>query len=380
MDKTKSVQPSDVQILNKTLSHPPRQKFKSVIIIIALLILVVSIFLYAKALKNRKSWPDLIQDAKKAVVVIKTPNFKGSGFLISPDGLIITNSHVIQNNSNVEVIFNSGESKKASIIKIGIDPLDIAILKVAGDNFVFLTLADSNSCKAGEEVVAIGAPLSLRETVTKGIISNCNRQLKAKLSDIKYIQTDTAVNSGNSGGPLINSKGEVLGILTWKIAEEGVEGLNFAIAINVVKDFKDGKLLKLEEVVRQMEEERLQKEQQKKQIIPLKPEKDIVKAVRNIVESKGHKLISIIVSIGGDPRINIELVTGEMMAPRFFFPPPSLEFEQDIVKAVRKIVESKGHKLVSIVVSIRGDPVLNFDLITGMMMAPSDEQLEQMNR
>jgi S1-C subfamily serine protease len=231
------------------------------------LIVVGSIFFYANLQKNKKTWPDIIQETKKAVVVIKTPNSIGSGFLVSSDGLIITNSHVIQNNSDVEVIFNSKESKKASIIKNGIIPLDIAILKVAGENYDFLTLADSNNCKEGEDVVAIGAPLALSETVTKGIISNCNRQIKAELSDIKYIQTDVPVNPGNSGGPLINSKGEVLGILTWKIAEKDSEGLNFAIAINVAKDFMNGKLVKLEETVRQMEEERLQREQQEKQII-----------------------------------------------------------------------------------------------------------------
>jgi len=264
---SKSFQTLDVQSPNQTLSYSPKQKFKSIITIIGLLIVVGSIFLYANLQKNKKTWPDIIQETKKAVVIIKTPNSIGSGFLVSPDGLIITNSHVIQNNSDVEVIFNSKESKKASIIKNGIVPLDIAILKVAGENYDFLTLADSNNCKEGEEVVAIGAPLALSETVTKGIISNCNRQLKAELSDIKYIQTDVPVNPGNSGGPLINSKGEVLGILTWKIAEKNSEGLNFAIAINVAKDFMNGKLVKLEETVRQMEEERLQREQQEKQII-----------------------------------------------------------------------------------------------------------------
>jgi S1-C subfamily serine protease len=221
----------------------------------------------AVALIKTKSWPDLVQESKKAVVVIKTPNATGSGFIISSDGLIITNSHVIQDNTDIEVIFNSKESKKASIIKNGIDPIDIAILKVDGDNFDFLTLADSNNCTVGEEVLAIGAPLALSETVTKGIVSNCNRQLKAELSDIKYIQTDSAVNPGNSGGPLINNRGEVLGILTWKIAEKGIEGLNFAIAINVAKEFRDGKLINLEETVRQMAEERRRKEQDRKQII-----------------------------------------------------------------------------------------------------------------
>ena len=203
-----------------------------------------------------KSWADIIQQAKKSVVFIKTPNSMGSGFVISPDGIIVTNSHVIQDLTEVEVIFNSNASKKASIVKRGTIPLDIAILKVAGDNFEYLTLADSNYCKEGEEVMAIGAPYSLSGTVTKGIISNCNRRLKDEFQDIAYIQTDTPISPGNSGGPLINKNGEVIGMLTWKIVKKGVEGLNFAITSNVINRFKDGHLDKVEESAKKVYEEK----------------------------------------------------------------------------------------------------------------------------
>ena len=172
-----------------------------------------------------KSWADIIQQAKKSVVFIKTPNSMGSGFVISPDGIIVTNSHVIRDITEVEIIFNSNASKKASIVKRGTIPLDIAILKVAGDNFEYLTLADSNYCKEGEEVMAIGAPYSLSGTVTKGIISNCNRRLKDEFQDIAYIQTDTPISPGNSGGPLINKNGEVIGMLTWKIVKRALKAL-----------------------------------------------------------------------------------------------------------------------------------------------------------
>ena len=204
---------------------------------------------------SSKSWPDIIQQSRASVVVVKTPASSGSGFIISPEGIIITNSHVIQDCAEVEVIFNSNESKKASVIKSGTIPLDIAILKVAGNNLKYLPLADSNDCKEGEEVVAIGAPLSLSETITKGIISNCNRQLKDELQDIKYIQTDAAISPGNSGGPLINKKGEVIGMLTWKIVRKGFDGLNFAITSNVINNFKNGRLEKVEESAKKVNEE-----------------------------------------------------------------------------------------------------------------------------
>ena len=205
---------------------------------------------------NSKSWPDIMQQAKRSVVVIKTSNSIGSGFVISPDGIIVTNSHVIRDFTEVEVIFNSNASKKASIIKRGTIPVDIAILKVAGDNFEYLTLADSNYCKEGEEVVAIGAPHSLSGTITKGIVSYCNRRLKDEFQDIVYIQTDTPISPGNSGGPLINKKGEVIGMLTWKIVRSGFEGLNFAITSNVINSFRDGRLDKIEESAKKVYEEK----------------------------------------------------------------------------------------------------------------------------
>ncbi|KAF0145376.1 MAG: serine protease [Nitrospirae bacterium] len=208
-----------------------------------------------KSLAAPKSWPDIIQQSRASVVVVKTQASSGSGFIISPEGIIITNRHVIQDSAEVEVIFNSNESKKASVIKSGTIPLDIAILKVAGNNLKYLPLADSNDCSEGEEVVAIGAPLFLSETITKGIISNCNRQLKDELQDIKYIQTDAAISPGNSGGPLINKKGEVMGMLTWKIVRKGFDGLNFAITSNVINNFKNGRLDKVEESAKKISEE-----------------------------------------------------------------------------------------------------------------------------
>lgn len=285
----KSEQQSEIKPIDNTLSNASRKNINNkiaLIILLATLGLVISFLAVPKNYEsgsniitqkeasvqnttaqnsnrndtatspaNSKSWPDIIQQSRASVVVVKTPASSGSGFIISPEGIIITNSHVIQDCAEVEVIFNSNESKKASVIKSGTIPLDIAILKVAGNNLKYLPLADSNDCKEGEEVVAIGAPLSLSETITKGIISNCNRQLKDELQDIKYIQTDAAISPGNSGGPLINKKGEVIGMLTWKIVRKGFDGLNFAITSNVINNFKNGRLDKVEESAKKINEE-----------------------------------------------------------------------------------------------------------------------------
>jgi hypothetical protein len=186
----------------------------------------------------------VIQKAKKSVVTIKTSTGFGSGVIISPDGLIVTNNHVVGNDETVEVHFQDGKTTIASPIKKGLSVLDVAYLKVDGSNFDYLPMSDQ--CSTGDEVYAIGAPLGLSESVSKGIISNCDRTIKG----VKFIQTDAAINAGNSGGPLINKKGEVLGLLTFKIVAAGVEGLNFAISQTVVRDYYENKLTNLAETLK----------------------------------------------------------------------------------------------------------------------------------
>ncbi len=186
----------------------------------------------------------IIEKAKKSVVTIKTPSGSGSGFIASPDGLIVTNNHVVGNNETVEIHFPDGRTTVASPIKKGLSVLDVAYLKVDGSKFDYLPM--NANCNTGDEVYAIGAPLGLSESVSKGIISNCDRMIKG----VKFIQTDAAVNAGNSGGPLINKKGEVVGLLTFKISAEGVEGLNFALSPVVVWDYYENKLTNLEEALK----------------------------------------------------------------------------------------------------------------------------------
>lgn len=169
----------------------------------------------------------------------------GSGFIISSDGLIITNKHVVSDtNATYKALTN--DKKTFNVVKIYRDPLnDLAILKINANRLKPLKLGNSSSLKLGQMAIAIGTPLGeFTNTVTIGIISGLGRGITAgspfegyveKLDNV--IQTDAAINPGNSGGPLLNSKGEVVGINT-AIAQEG-QNLGFAIPVNIVKDLID---------------------------------------------------------------------------------------------------------------------------------------------
>lgn len=175
---------------------------------------------------------------------------QGTGLILSTDGLIVTNTHVVKQKESVTgdvfVIFNDGFVARAELVSW--DYLsDVAVLKVDRQGLQAATLGNSRQLLVGQEVVAIGNPLSLglRNTVTAGVISGLNR---ADQSAYPLIQTDAAINSGNSGGPLVNYKGEVIGVTSSKIAAFGVEGLGFAIPIHVVQNiisrFVDGGVIR----------------------------------------------------------------------------------------------------------------------------------------
>jgi serine protease Do len=161
----------------------------------------------------------------------------GSGIIISEEGYVLTNYHVIEGAQEVKVILSDGKEAAAKVMNSD-SKLDIAVVKITDNTKVpaVAELGVSGSLQVGEEVVAIGNPLGKEflGTVTNGIVSAVNRQLEE--NGMKYIQTNAAINSGNSGGPLINSRGQVIGINTAKIGQTGVEGLGFAIPIDTVKD------------------------------------------------------------------------------------------------------------------------------------------------
>jgi serine protease Do len=168
-----------------------------------------------------------------------TPRYKqrgaGSGFIISSDGYVVTNNHVIQGAQKVIIKLVDGRSFEGKII--GTDPFsDIALLKIEASNLPTLILGDSDSIKVGEWVIAIGNPFGLSHTVTVGVVSAKGRS-GIGISDVEdFIQTDAAINPGNSGGPLLNLKGEVVGMNTAIFTRSGgYMGIGFAIPSNIVK-------------------------------------------------------------------------------------------------------------------------------------------------
>src|SRR5690554_6789001 len=159
------------------------------------------------------------------------PRGVGSGFIISEDGYILTNNHVVARSNGIFVTLTSGKEYQAEIV--GTDPrTDVALIKIDAKNLESLPIGDSNALKKGQWVLAIGSPFGLDSTVTAGIVSAINRDTGDYLP---FIQTDVAVNPGNSGGPLINLAGEVVGINSQIISQSGgFMGISLAIPIDEV--------------------------------------------------------------------------------------------------------------------------------------------------
>lgn len=164
---------------------------------------------------------------------------QGSGFIVSEDGYIITNAHVVKGADKIEVTLNDGEVKTATLV--GADPhTEIAIIKIEAKNSPFLKLGDSEAIEVGECVLAIGSPFQLQASVTQGIVSAKGRQ-GLNITDLEdFIQTDAAINPGNSGGPLLALTGEVIGINTAIVSRTGgYMGIGFAVPSNMAKNVMD---------------------------------------------------------------------------------------------------------------------------------------------
>lgn len=161
----------------------------------------------------------------------------GSGVIIQPDGLILTNNHVIQDASKIEVTLSDGKIYKGSVV--GADSTsDVALVKINVNNLPYVALGDSSTLKVGQFVVAIGNPYGLDHTVTTGVISALERNLDVNGSTMYgVIQTDAAINPGNSGGPLVDLNGNVIGINT--MIYSGAQGLGFAVSSDICKKVVD---------------------------------------------------------------------------------------------------------------------------------------------
>ena len=202
---------------------------------------------------------EAFEKVKPAVVTISTKSIQdyggfypqeveglGSGFIINEEGYILTNYHVIANSTDVKVLLSTGEEVGAKVVNYD-QQMDMAMLKLDEGTKIpgIAELGDSDALYPGQDVIAIGTPLSknFAQTMTKGIVSAVNREVESESgTSSKVIQTDAAINAGNSGGPLVNSQGQVIGINSMKIGSSGsgssasVEGMGFAIPINEAKD------------------------------------------------------------------------------------------------------------------------------------------------
>ena len=176
---------------------------------------------------NKQTAPANIEEAMQASVTVVTDLGHGSGFVVSSDGYIVTNLHVIATAKKVEVVTKNGETVTAEVVRQN-ENKDLALLKI-NKNFDFaFALSQDQNYSIGQEIFAIGTPNSVQlgQTLSKGIISGMR-----KTQEESYIQTDASVNSGNSGGPLIDSNGILLGVVNSKLKGIGIEGIGFAIPV-----------------------------------------------------------------------------------------------------------------------------------------------------
>ena len=190
----------------------------------------------------------LVDRLGEAVVMIRTPIGLGSGFIIHPDGYIVTNDHVVAGERIISITqFRKGENE---LIKENYDNvrsvatggnIDLALLKIEGQPkgkiFPSVPLGSSGELSQGERVFAIGSPLGLERSVSEGIVSLRNRIIQARL----HIQTTAEISPGNSGGPLFNYKGQVVGVNNMKVVSTGAEGLGFSIPVRQLKTFLENR-------------------------------------------------------------------------------------------------------------------------------------------
>ncbi|HEU5170412.1 MAG TPA: trypsin-like peptidase domain-containing protein [Gemmatimonadales bacterium] len=179
----------------------------------------------------------VVRQVAPSVVSVRREGAFGSGVIIRRDGIIITNAHVVGDAAVVEIGLADGRDLRGTVL--GRDPtVDVAVVRVTGRDLPTAPLADSDALQVGQTAIAIGNPLGLERTVTRGVVSAVNRSPRGFGLD-GLIQTDAAISPGNSGGPLLDSRGRVIGINTVIIAAPGASGLGFAVPINLARDIAE---------------------------------------------------------------------------------------------------------------------------------------------
>jgi len=196
------------------------------------------------ALSWQEVYARVIQSTVSITTIADGTSSSGSGVIMNGNGYIITNAHVVQNADSISVLLTDGRTLPARVV--GSDTIsDLAVLYIEATGLTPAEFGSSATLRVGDEVVAIGDPLGieLRGTMTDGIISAINRDIQVSGRTMNLIQTSAALNAGNSGGPLVNCYGQVIGINTMKIGDyassAGVEGLGFAIPVSTVKEVVD---------------------------------------------------------------------------------------------------------------------------------------------
>src|SRR5580700_6039920 len=184
-------------------------------------------------------------ESTRASSLLSTQRSTGSGIILTPDGYIVTNNHVVQGARKIEVVLHASNPVQARQSRleaklIGTDPkTDLAVIKIDRQNLKVLELADSNKLKQGQLVMAFGNPLGLEGSMSTGVVSSASRRIRSEDSMV-YVQTDAPINPGNSGGPLVDIDGHVVGVNTFIFTQSGgSEGLGFAIPSNAVRNVFD---------------------------------------------------------------------------------------------------------------------------------------------
>jgi S1-C subfamily serine protease len=197
------------------------------------------------------SYEDMLQKAQKTLVFIKSTRGSGSGFLLPHPGIVVTNEKILGTSDQAEVFLPSGSVRTATVLERLPLPLNIAFLRVEEVGWEVLPLADSDRCREGEEIWAIGNPEGMKWganlVVARGSIANCRQSYQG----VQYLKIDKAISPDIVGGPIINQRGEILGLCQGEL--KGLEGAHYGLAINVVKELLDQKLIHLEERIREKE-------------------------------------------------------------------------------------------------------------------------------